>query len=115
MGAEQCKMGRGVNTRSNVPRWIIALNGNTQRLGCFPRTACEKGVGSNLGSIFRPANFTGSKFDPKLRLDLGFELSPSQRQTLFVVISNFFKYRFGQTFREKLPVRLASTIGVTTQ
>ena len=75
----------------------------------------KKGVGSNLGSIFRPANFTGSKFDPKLRLDLGFELSPSQRQTLFVVISNFFKYRFGQTFREKLPVRLASTIGVTTQ
>ena len=29
----------------------------------------KKGVGSNLGSIFRPANFTGSKFDPKLRLD----------------------------------------------
>ena len=105
----------GVNTRSNVPRWIIALNGNTQRLGCFPRTACEKGVGSNLGSIFRPANFTGSKFDPKLRLDLGFELRSSQRQTLFVVIPNFFKYRFGQTFREKVPVGLASTIGVTTQ
>jgi len=37
----------------------------------------KKGVGSNLGSNFRPANFTGSKFDPKLRLDLGFELSPS--------------------------------------
>jgi len=28
MGAQQCKLGRGVNTRSNVPRWIIALNGN---------------------------------------------------------------------------------------
>ena len=40
----------------------------------------KKGVGSNLGSIFRPANFTGSKFDPKLRLDLGFELSPSQHR-----------------------------------
>ena len=40
----------------------------------------KKGVGSNLGSIFRPANFTGSKFDPKLRLNLGFELSPSQHR-----------------------------------
>jgi hypothetical protein len=46
---------------------------------------------------------------------LGRGVSLSQRQTLFVVISNFFSYRFGQTFRETLPIRLSSTIGVTTQ
>jgi hypothetical protein len=32
-----------------------------------PNNAVKKGVGSNLGSNFRPANFTGSKFEPKLR------------------------------------------------
>ncbi|MCK5711758.1 MAG: hypothetical protein KAI25_03485, partial [Hyphomicrobiaceae bacterium] len=31
------------------------------------RKLSQKGVGSNLGSNFRPANFTGSKFEPKLR------------------------------------------------